>query len=63
MVQLEELYQCKIPLTPPGIEPMTFQLVVKCLNQLQHRVPHWNDADGKTKVLDDKPAPLLLLPP
>jgi len=25
-------------------------------------VPLWNDTDGKTKVLGDKSAPLLLLP-
>ena len=41
---------------------MTSQLVVKCLNQLQHCVPR-NDTDGKTKVLGDKPAPLLLVTP
>lgn len=63
LVQLEGLCQCKIAVTPPGIEPLTFQLVFKCLNQLQHCVPHWSDSDIKTKVFGDKPAPLQLLQP
>jgi hypothetical protein len=37
MVQLQALSQLKIPVTPTGIEPVTFKLVAKCLNQLHHR--------------------------
>jgi hypothetical protein len=32
----EELCQWIFPLTPPGIEPATFQLVAECLNQLHY---------------------------
>jgi hypothetical protein len=39
MVRPEELFQWKVPMTPSGIEPATFRLVVQCLKQLRHRLP------------------------
>ena len=36
---LEGLCQHKIPMIPSGIEPVNFQLVVQCLNQLRQHVP------------------------
>jgi hypothetical protein len=35
----KELCQCKILITPSGIEPATSRLVTQCFNELRHRVP------------------------
>jgi hypothetical protein len=38
-MQPEGLSHWKLPVTPSGIEPATFRLVLQCLNQLRYRVP------------------------
>jgi len=39
-VRPEGKCQLKIPVTPPGIEPATFRLVVQCLKEILHT--HFN---------------------
>ena len=46
ILQLEELCQQKIPMTPLEIEPVTYRLVAQCLNQLHYHVlPTYSNAE------------------
>jgi hypothetical protein len=51
-VWLEGLGPLKIPMTSLRIEPVTFRLVAKCLNQLRYLVPH---PYAITKVKEQSP--------
>ena len=52
IVRPEGLCRQKFPMTPSGIKPATFRLVVKCLNELRHRVSRW-DMGAELRSLDE----------
>jgi hypothetical protein len=57
-LQPEGLCQSKTPMTPSGIEPATFQLVARCLNQRWHHMPqfiHWATKKSQASLLSNEP--------
>jgi hypothetical protein len=58
IMQPEGLCQWKNPVTPLGIKPVTFRLVVQCLNQLRHRM---SPTSSKLIIFYNKPVWLDLI--
>jgi hypothetical protein len=56
-VRPEGLCQWNIPVTPPKIEPATFQFVALCFNQLHHCVTPSVDIDQAFFVAHNLPVP------
>jgi hypothetical protein len=52
VVRAEGICQWKIPITPLGIEPMTFRCVVQCVNQQHHRIGSDKNFQFFTTVVD-----------
>ena len=48
IVRPEGLCQRKIPVTPSGIEPAAFSLIMQCLNLLSHRQPRTSSSSSSS---------------